>query len=309
MAIRKRLLESPAAVTENQPQVIVIKLGGSVLKDPETLNSLCQDLVKLQDGGFSPVVVHGGGPAINEELTARGITWEFYQGLRITTKPMMDVIEMVLSGKINRQLVRAIQSSGGKAVGISGVDGNLLHCIPAHTLLGQVGKIERVDSQLIHQLITPPSSHSRGIIPVIAPIGIDASGNSYNINADWAASKIAQALDVKNLIYITDQNGILTPQGDTLSSLDDQNLQDLIDQEVVKGGMLAKVRTILDALAEKPPVRLHSTRSRPPQSRVQKVHILNARQPQAILDAALHCSPTGTVCQLRDQTQHYPSRN
>jgi len=280
--------------TKMSPKKIVIKLGGSVLKSEEMLRSLCRDLIQLQSTGVYPIVVHGGGPAINEELTRRGMTWEFHNGLRVTPDPMMDVIEMVLCGKINRRLVRTLNGCGGKGIGFSGADGNLLQCVPEDSHLGSVGRIERVNTGLLDLLLNPDSA----MIPVIAPIGIDSDGNAYNINADWVASKIAQALKVQRLIYITDQDGVLDSNGNVIQVLSDQDLERLIQDEVVQGGMLAKAQTILDAIH--PSVGLIGTRgSRSHQfSKVRRVHVLNANYPQAILAATQNRSRVGTVCQL-----------
>ncbi len=275
--------------------MILIKLGGSVLKDEGVLKALSRELVQLQAAGISPIIVHGGGPAINEELKFRRIPWEFNQGLRITPKPMMDVIEMVLCGKINRKLVRTLNAAGASAIGISGVDGNLLQCIPADPHLGQVGQIEQVNTQLLHLLLAPRSRHAPLMIPVIAPIGIDSEGNAFNINADWAASKIAQSMGIQQLIYITDQDGILDSEGRTIPQVDDQELHQLIEQQTVHGGMLAKVRTILDALS----------------NQVPEIHIVNAQRPQALKEAIFNQpgprSFAGTTCQRRDEPKRSPN--
>jgi acetylglutamate kinase len=261
---------------------ILIKLGGSALKDSEITTSLCHDLAQVSSSGTSLVVVHGGGPSINEELTARGISWKFYQGQRITTPEMMEVIEMVLCGKVNRKIVRTLNSFGVPAIGLSGTDSNLLHCNFFGGILGNVGSIQSINTNLISTLL----KSGDGTLPVIAPVGTDGKGNALNVNADWAAAKIAQALGVQKLIYLTDQDGILDSQGRLIPEVDFDGLKNLIRNEVVTGGMLAKVNTILDGL----------------RSGIREIHIVNAKRRHALLDALLDArhpsSGIGTLCKI-----------
>lgn len=216
----------------------VIKLGGSVLKDEQLLSSICQEIAEIYSQDPELVLVHGGGPAINEELKRRRINWDFIEGLRVTSEEMVDVIEMVLTGSVNPKVVRALGALGLPAVGLSGTDGGLLKCMVKDARLGRVGEIVAVNSALLKLLP----------LPVVAPLGVGASGEAYNINADWAAASIAIAMDAQELIYVTDQDGIWDSQKKVLPSVDGQGLRDLIFLGAVKEGMLAKVNTILHAL-------------------------------------------------------------
>ncbi len=222
----------------------VIKLGGRGLIDPATLALVASQIAQLRQLGIKVAVVHGGGPAINEELTRRGISWDFIDGQRVTTPEMMDVIEMVLCGSMNRKVVRALQAAGADAVGFSGVDGGTLQCSQLDERLQQVGMVEVVDPRWIESIV------SAGGVPCIAPIGggLNKRDMTYNINADWAAARMAAALKVSTLVFLTDQEGILGADGSVLTTLDEHGLESLITEEVVKGGMLAKTRTILHAL-------------------------------------------------------------
>ena len=187
---------------------ILIKLGGAALQDASLVHSICEDLIRIRSVGISVVIVHGGGPAINEELTRRGITWDFFEGQRITTPEMMEVIEATLCGTVNRRIVRTLNSAGVKAAGISGTDGRTLLCKVADPRLGQVGAVETVQTELIQSVLALKDEYGHPAIPVIAPIGLGREGSAYNINADWAAAKIASALNVKKLFFLTDQDGI-----------------------------------------------------------------------------------------------------
>lgn len=247
----------------------VIKLGGRGLIDPSSLDLVAGQIAQLRHLGIKVAIVHGGGPAINDELTRRGISWSFIDGLRVTTPEMMDVIEMVLCGSMNRKVVRALQAAGASAVGISGVDGGTLQCSRADERLQQVGKIEEVDSRWIEAIV------EAGGIPVLAPIGYGAAAGAYNINADWAAARVASALNVSTLVFMTDQDGILGTEGDVLPLLDEKALEGLIASGTVTGGMLAKTNTILHAL----------------RSGVSDVRVLNAKNG---LWAA-----GGTACRLK----------
>ncbi len=228
-------------------QVVLIKIGGSILENSELLQCVCQNLMRIQSAGISLVIVHGGGPAINYELTLRGIQWEFYQGQRITTHEMMEVIEMTLCGKVNRQIVRTLNTAGLRAVGMAGTDGKMLLCSRAESRLGNVGVVKSVDVSFVSMVL----SSKNPVIPVIAPVGVGGDGNALNVNADWAASFIAQALGINRIVFLTDQDGILDAQGNFLPELDSHQLEDLVSSEVVEGGMLTKVRAILNLLNNK----------------------------------------------------------
>ncbi len=260
-------------------ETILIKLGGAALQDPKLVQSLCQDLQAIRNVGIKVVLVHGGGPAINQELKARGIDWEFIDGQRVTTPAMMEVIEMVLCGLVNRRIVRALNGAGVRAIGMSGSDANLLLCQQSSQKLGQVGKIDRVDAQVIHSVLNSDT------IPVIAPVGIGTDGEAFNINADWAASRIAQALGISKMLFLTDQDGILNARGALIQELDAAQLESLVETNVVYGGMLAKAQTILSALS-------HG---------VQDVHVLNARHPHGLIEELFTDGGVGTICRLRSR--------
>ncbi len=257
-------------------QTVLIKLGGAALTSTEDLERLCEDLALMRSVGLSVVLVHGGGPMINKELAARGIGWEFIEGQRVTTPEIMEVVEMVLCGVVNRKIVRTLNACGIPAVGISGSDASTLLCRPASPQLGQVGVIEKVNTSIIHSIMASS-------IPVIAPIGTDAEGNPFNVNADWAASRIAQALNVKKVLFLTDQEGILDLEGKLLNELDACELEGLISNGVVKGGMLAKTRTILEAL----------------KNGVSSLHVLSAKHPHALIQELFTEQGIGTLCRLR----------
>ncbi|MEZ0392762.1 MAG: acetylglutamate kinase [Pseudobdellovibrionaceae bacterium] len=223
---------------------ILIKLGGASLQDETVLTTLTEALIQLRKYNYQVILVHGGGPAINAELTRRGITWNFLQGQRITTPEMMGVIESVLCGDVNRKLVRHLSSHGVPAVGLSGADGQTLLCKAASQELGQVGAIQEVMTQWIEGILKTEGSP----VPVIAPIGVGAEGEAYNINADWAASHLASALKAEYLIFLTDQSGILNLQKNLIEKLTEDQLQTLVNQEVVTGGMLTKTRALQFAL-------------------------------------------------------------
>jgi acetylglutamate kinase len=262
-------------------QSILVKLGGSALKDLDLVKSLCEDLALIRSIGISIILVHGGGPSISDELSLKGIESEFFEGQRITTPEMIDVIEMVLCGKINRRIVRTLNASGIKAVGLSGTDANMLLCKKDNTKLQNVGVIERVDVEFLSSYLQKDAKQA--VIPVIAPVGVDKTGQALNVNADWAASRIAQALKIKKLIYLTDQEGILDQQGKLISELDAAELEDLIKKGTVTGGMLAKTKTILHAMRNK----------------VQTIHIINSKRPHSLIEELFTNSGIGTVCRIQ----------
>jgi acetylglutamate kinase len=264
---------------------ILIKLGGSALQDTEVVTGLCEDIALLQSVGIPVVLVHGGGPAINEELTLRGIKWEFFEGQRVTTPEMMSVVEMVLCGKVNRRIVRALNAAGVNAVGVSGTDARLLQCDRVDERLGEVGKVTHVNSDFL-------APHLKGQRDG-APVGTDVAGRPLNINADWAASRLARALGIQKLIYLTDQDGILNGDGDLIAELDAGDLEDLIHKEIVKGGMLAKVRTILDGLA-------HG---------IGAIHILNGKRRHVLIEELFTNRGVGTVCRSQAVRTQNPGEN
>ena len=227
-------------------KIIVLKLGGSSLQNPGTQQELTSLVRGYRAQGFDVVVVHGGGPAINQELTARGIEWKFINGQRQTTLEMIDVIEDVLAVQINSHLVATLIAADIPAVGLSGAQGQTLLCSQASEELMQVGKIEAVNTALIETALTLDGAPT----PVIAPLGVDAAGAKYNINADWAAAKIAMALKAEKLVFLTDQNGILDQNSQLVQHATPRLINKMISDGVISGGMYTKVMTMMTALTE-----------------------------------------------------------
>lgn len=224
--------------------LVVIKLGGASLLDPATRDQVVKTVRDYRRYDYDVVLVHGGGPAINAELTKRNISWSFINGQRVTSVEMIQVIENVLFGQINADLVAALEDGGVPAIGLSGAKNDLLHCRQASPELGQVGVVEAVNKDFVKALIAP----EKNVVPVVAPIGIGEDGELFNINADWAAAKIASALNAKKLIFLTDQNGILDQDKKLIEHTDYVQLQQLINDGTVSGGMYTKVLTVVDAL-------------------------------------------------------------
>lgn len=275
-----------------QNETLLIKLGGTALQDQELVKSICEDLALIHSVGINFILVHGGGPIINKELSSRGMSWSFINGIRITPPEMMDVIEMVLCGHVNQRIVRILNQTGINAIGLSGADATLLKCRQADPLLQQVGVIEEVNVSIIKSLLqhqhlstsnsreTPP----KPLIPVIAPIGVGSNGEIYNINADWAASRIAESMNIRRMIFLTDQDGILDSQLNLISEVDVNQLVSLIEQEIIHGGMLAKAQTIIYAL----------------RNGVNDIHILNAQKPHSLIEGLFTDNILGTLCRLNN---------
>ncbi|AJS60356.1 acetylglutamate kinase [Paenibacillus sp. IHBB 10380] len=223
----------------------VMKCGGSTLA--ALPDSFFDDLRHLQQTGLQPVIVHGGGPAISDNLSKLGIESEFVNGLRKTTEDVLDVVEMVLAGSINKQIVRRIQNVGGRAIGLSGVDGSLIQAKPVvnSVEVGFVGDVTYVESSIIEGVL------NMGYIPVIAPIGIDDSGQRYNINADTAAGAVASYLGVNRMIVVTDVPGIMKTVNDekvVLESITVQEIEEMIATGEIYGGMIPKVRAAMSCI-------------------------------------------------------------
>lgn len=227
---------------------ILIKVGGASLQDETVISQVAEAVKQYRKYGYEVVLVHGGGPAINQELVRKGISWTFVDGQRVTTIEMMDTIEMVLNGLVNGKIVRALNALGIPAMGLSGGDGQTLLCTQAAKELGLVGLIQEVNTGLIEGIMNIGKRHLDKPVPVVAPLGVSSDGQPFNINADWSASRLAQALKVKQLLFFTDQTGILDSEGRVISEIREEQLQKLVDDRVVTGGMLTKVLTILDAL-------------------------------------------------------------
>ena len=262
----KTLVEALPYIKEFYGQTIVIKYGGSIGDDD--LPNFARDIVLMKFVGIHPVVIHGGGPQIGNHLKKLGIESKFIAGLRVTDEETMEVAEMVLVGKINQKIIEAIHAMGGKAVGTSGKEGKMILArkldvkkyalengldIPEDAELGMVGEVENVNPHLIDVL------ESSGFIPVIAPIGFDEEGKTYNINADHVAGKIAGALKAAKLILMTNVPGIMDNEKNLLSSITEAQAKQLIKKEIISSGMIPKVMCAIDALHDG----------------VQKVHIID----------------------------------
>ncbi|UOQ50014.1 acetylglutamate kinase [Gracilibacillus caseinilyticus] len=224
---------------------VVIKCGGSVFE--QLPPSFYQDIVTIQkQGEWQPIIVHGGGPLISHLLQQTGVETKFVNGLRVTTNEVLDVVEMALSGSINKGIVRKLSKAKGNAIGISGVDGTLFAAKPVEETdsLGFVGEVTNVNTSLLESFVT------QGLIPVVSPLGIDAFGQRYNINADMAASAVAQALGAK-LCFISDIPGIfheVNGEKQVFHQLDEEKIEELIEQKIIHGGMIPKVQSALSAL-------------------------------------------------------------
>ncbi|WP_238651105.1 acetylglutamate kinase [Paenibacillus piscarius] len=226
-------------------RLFVMKCGGSTLA--ALPDSFFEDLRELQRSGVQPVIVHGGGPAISGNLEKLGIESSFVNGLRVTTEEVLDVVEMTLAGSINKAIVRRIQSSGGRALGLSGVDGNLIVARPVanHLEVGLVGEVVQVQAEIVTGIL------GMGYIPVIAPVGVDAEGQRYNINADTAAGAVASYIESPRMIVVTDVPGIMrTVEGEkvVLPSVTVAQIEELIASGEIYGGMIPKVRAAMDCI-------------------------------------------------------------
>ena len=236
-------------------KTIVVKYGGAAMVDETLQSSFAKDVVLMKLVGMNPVVVHGGGPQIGNLLARIGKETEFVDGMRVTDRETMDVVEMVLGGLVNKQIVNLIGSHGGRAVGLTGKDGNLIRArkltvrrdspelkAPEIIDIGHVGEVTHIDSGVVDMLV------QGDFIPVIAPIGLGDDGQSYNINADLVAGKVAETLAAEKLILLTNTSGVLDDDGKLLTNLDVGSVEKLIAEGVIKGGMLPKVRCALSAV-------------------------------------------------------------
>ena len=252
----KILIEALPYIRKFHGSTVVIKFGGAAMVDPALKHAFARDVVLIKLVGMNPVVVHGGGPQIGELLERLNIETRFVDGLRVTDSATMDVVQMVLGGLVNKEIVSLINAEGGSAAGLTGKDGNLIR---AHKLkltrerpefrapeivdIGHVGEIAEVNPGVLDALV------ARDFIPVIAPIGVGDDGVSYNINADFVASALAARLDAAKLVLLTDTPGVLKPDGSTLVAPNRGEIEKMIADGEIKGGMLPKVRCALDAMA------------------------------------------------------------
>lgn len=268
------LVEALPWIRQFYGKTIVIKYGGNAMVEERLKEGFARDIILMRYIGLNPVVVHGGGPQIGKVLEAMGIETRFEQGMRVTDAKTMDVVEMVLGGKVNKEIVANINKHGGRAVGLTGKDGNLINArklemktVNPDTLtpeiidIGMVGEVAEVNPKIISAL------EQANFIPVIAPVGVDDAGRTYNINADLVAGKIAGALQAEKLILLTDVEGVKDKQGQLLNTIDTGDVQGLIDDGTIAGGMIPKVTCCLDAIA----------------AGVKKTHIIDGRMEHACL--------------------------
>jgi acetylglutamate kinase len=266
---------------------IVVKFGGNAMVDAALQASFARDVVLLKLVGMDPVVVHGGGPQIEQLLKQLGIRSEFVQGMRVTDAATMDVVEMVLGGAVNKDIVTLINQAGGRAVGLTGQDGAFIRARkllmpsrekPAEMLdIGQVGEIESIDPGVIDSL------EQGGFIPVVAPIGVGADGLSYNINADLVAGKLAEVLNAEKLVLLTNTPGVLDEQGKLLTGVTPRQIDAMLAAGTLSGGMLPKIASALDAA----------------RAGVKSVHIIDGRVPHALLLEVLTDQGVGTLIRSR----------
>lgn len=222
--------------------IVVIKLGGHAMGSDDAMDSFARDIVLMQQVGVNPVIVHGGGPMINALLDKLEIKSEFVNGKRITDTATVEVVEMVLSGLVNKRIVQAINRQGGRAVGISGKDANLMICDQTDPSLGFVGTPAEMDVKLLHTLF------ERDMIPVIAPLGAGRNGETFNVNGDTAAGAIAGALKADRLLLLTDVSGVKNSEGEVVTELKAEQIRQMTRDGVIAGGMIPKTETALDAL-------------------------------------------------------------
>ena len=222
--------------------IVVIKFGGHAMGDAAAMASFARDIVLVQQVGANPVIVHGGGPMINEMLGKLGVQSDFVDGKRVTDAATIDVVEMVLSGTVNKRIVQAINAQGGRAVGLSGKDANLMVCDPADARLGFVGDPVEVDPQVLRELF------ASNIIPVIAPLGAGRAGETFNVNGDTAAGAIAAALKADRLLLLTDVAGVKNAGGEVVTELTATEVEGMTRDGVIAGGMIPKTETALKAV-------------------------------------------------------------
>ena len=255
-------------------KVIVIKYGGHAMVDEELKVAFAKDVVLMKYVGIKPVIVHGGGPQISQMMERLGLKPVFIEGQRVTDEETMNVVEMVLVGTVNKQIVSLINQVGGRAVGLSGRDGDLIQVEkmtiyrytgddrpPEIIDIGRVGKVKKVNPEVLSTLL------EKDFIPVIAPVGVGEDGQAYNVNADLVAGAIAGALKAEKLIYLTDVEGVKDEKGSLISTLEVSEIEDLIERGVVRGGMIPKLKSGRKAISQG----------------VKKVHIIDGRVPHSLI--------------------------
>jgi len=283
----KILAEALPYIRRFHGKAIVIKYGGNAMTEDKLKKSFAHDVVLLKLVGMNPVVVHGGGPQIDELLKRFGKKGEFVQGMRVTDAETMDIVEMVLGGQVNKEIVNLINQHGGRAVGLTGTDGGLIR---ARKMLvrggndsdelidiGQVGEVDSIDPEIVHRLLT------HDFIPVIAPLGVGRKGETYNINADLVAGKVAEILKAEKLIVLTNTPGVLDKNGNLLTGLTARKIDELFANGTISGGMLPKISSALDAV----------------RNGVNTCHIIDGRVEHALLLEVLTDEGVGTLIRRR----------
>jgi len=283
----KTLAEALPYIQRFHGKTIVIKYGGNAMTDPALKEGFARDVVLLKVVGMNPVIVHGGGPQIDDLLKRVGKKGEFIQGMRVTDAETMDVVEMVLGGQVNKEIVNLINRCGGKAVGLTGKDGGLIRARKMKVRsapgsdemvdIGQVGEVESIDPAIVNLL------HTEDFIPVIAPVGVGANGESYNINADLVAGKVAEILKAEKLIVLTNTAGVLDKNGNLLTGLTARKVDELFADGTIHGGMLPKIGSALDAV----------------KNGVNTCHIIDGRVEHALLLEVLTDEGVGTLIKRR----------
>ncbi len=284
--VAKVLAEALPYIQKFAGSTIVVKLGGNAMVDDALEQTFARDIVLMKVVGMNPIVVHGGGPQIGELLEKLNIQSRFVDGMRVTDAETMDVVEMVLGGLVNQKIVSRINAAGGRAIGVTGKDGELLQArklsitrrspeleAPEIIDIGHVGEVTHVSTDVI-ELLT-----SRDFIPVIAPIGVGPDGESYNINADVVAGKVAESTRAEKLVLLTNTPGLLNRSGEVLTGLDAGQVAALIEDGTVDGGMLPKIRCALEAV----------------EAGVRSVHIIDGRVPHAVMLEIFTDAGVGTL--------------
>ncbi len=261
IATARTLSEALPYLQRYDGAIVVVKFGGHAMGDDEAMNSFARDVVLMKQVNVNPVIVHGGGPMINEMLDRLEIKSEFVNGKRISDEKTVEIVEMVLSGRINKRIVQAINQQGGKAVGLSGKDSNLMICDRATPDLGFVGEPAEVNPRVLTELA------ASGYIPVVAPLGTGRNGETYNVNGDTAAGAIAAALKADRLLLLTDVEGVKNTEGEVVTQLSPGQVLKMTGEGVIAGGMIPKTETALAAI----------------KGGVRAVVILDGRAPNAVL--------------------------
>lgn len=279
------LIEALPYIQKFAEKTVVIKYGGNAMINEELKNSVMEDITLLKFIGLKPIVVHGGGPDISTALNAMGIKSKFINGLRVTDEETIKVAQQVLVGKTNKEIVALLNKNGGRAVGISGIDGGLLECKKSYTEIdgekvdiGYVGEITNIKRCLIDHLADDQ------FIPVIAPIGVDEEGQSYNINADTVAAAVAAAVKAEKLILLTDVEGVKDSDGNIVYETGKDEINEMIKDGVINGGMIPKVKGCLDAI----------------DAGVKGVHIIDGRVPHCLLLEIFTKTGIGTMIKSED---------